>query len=59
MSNPSIDQLREELRQAELWASVAVALAAIAENDKLVAMDRLAAARLELQMAEESKRGET
>lgn len=58
MAEPSIDQLREELRQAELWASVADALLIAADNDKRVASDRLAAARLELQLAEEMKRGE-
>lgn len=58
MTEKSIDHLREDLRQAELWASVADALLIAAENDKRVASDRLAAARLELQLAEEMKRGE-
>jgi len=58
MADKTIEQLREELRQAELWASVADALLIVAENDKRVASDRLAAARLELQLAEEMKRGE-
>lgn len=58
MTEKTIDQLREDLRQAELWASVADALVISADNDKRRASDRLAAARLELQLAEELKRGE-
>jgi hypothetical protein len=58
MTEKSIDHLREDLRLAELWASVADALLIAAENDKRVASDRLAGARLELQLAEETKRGE-
>lgn len=58
MSNATIEQLREQLRQAELLASVANALLIAAENDKRLASDRLAAARLELQLAEDMKRGE-
>lgn len=58
MTEKTIEQLREELRQAELWASVADALLIAAENDKRLATDRLAAARLELQLVEEMKRGE-
>lgn len=58
MTEKTIDQLREDLRQAELWASVADALLIAAENDKRVASDRLVGARLELQLVEEVKRGE-
>lgn len=58
MTEKTIDQLREDLRQAELWASVADALVISADNDKRRASDRLAAARRELQLAEELKRGE-
>jgi hypothetical protein len=58
MTEKTIEHLREELRQAELLASVAEALRIAAENDKRAACDRLAVARLDLQLAEEMKRGE-
>lgn len=52
----SIAQLCEELRQAEFQASLAAALVIAAENDKRIADSKLAAARHELQVAEEMKR---
>ncbi|RIX41516.1 MAG: hypothetical protein D3M94_19845 [Rhodocyclales bacterium GT-UBC] len=58
MAETTINQLREDLRQAELWASVTDALLIAAENDKHRASDHLAAARIELLLAEETKRGE-
>lgn len=54
----TIDQLREEVRQAEFQASLAGALLIAAEHDKRTAESHLAAARAELQDAEEMKRGE-
>lgn len=58
MNDKSIPQLREELRQAEFQASLAQWLVLAAESDQRTADSNLAAARLDLQLAVEMKRGE-
>lgn len=58
MADKSLSLLREELRQAEFQASLAQSLLLAAENDKRVADSNQAAARQELELAEEMKRGE-
>ena len=53
-----IEQLREQVQQAEFQASLAGYLLIAAEHDKQVAESNLAAARAELQEAEEMRRGD-